>query len=122
MNLYGQISLTKLGDFVKKHPELVREVTFKDGHKEKMLPIDVRDRTAPGKFGDIAYISLYDKTSGDKAYVADLKVSKYENAAQPATATEKAVAYMQAATQSAVPQELPVTTAVGSKDFDELPF
>ena len=123
MNLYGQISLTKLGDFVRQHPELVREVVFKDGHMEKLLPIDVRERTAPGKFGDIAYISCYDKATGDKAYIADLKVSKYENAAQPATATEKAVAYMHAATRSAVPQQMPaVSTTIGTGEVDELPF
>ena len=33
--MYGQISLTKLGEIAKKHPALVKEVTFKDGHKEK---------------------------------------------------------------------------------------
>lgn len=32
-----QISLTKLWAIIKEHPELVKEVTFKDGHTEKMF-------------------------------------------------------------------------------------
>lgn len=41
----------------------------------------------------------------------------------PATATEKAVAYMHAATRSAVPQEMPaVSTTIGTGEVDELPF
>lgn len=102
MNYYGTISLTKLGDWVRKHPEQVKEVTFRDGHTEKMVNIDVRDRQQPSNFGDVAYISLYDKATNDKAYIADLKVSKYaETATAPATATEKAVAYMEATTAPA---------------------
>jgi hypothetical protein len=126
MNHYGQISLTKLGDFVRKHPELVREVKFQDGHVEKLLPIDVKDRKEPGKYGDVAYISAYDKASGDKAYIADLKVSRYapapENASQPHPVDEKAVAYLNAATQSANPEPLPLSTSIGTKDVDDLPF
>lgn len=116
MNYYGQIDLTALGEFVKKHPELVRQVTFKDGRTAKMLPIDVRERKEPGKFGDVAYISCYDKNTGDKAYIADLKVSKYENAAMPQSTTEKAVALTEATTLSA-----PVQTVIGS-EVDDLPF
>ena len=102
MNYYGTISLTKLGDWVRKHPEQVKEIKFKDGHTEKMINIDVRDRQQPSNFGDVAYISLYDKATNDKAYIADLKQSKYaETATAPATATEKAVAYMEAATAPA---------------------
>lgn len=83
MNYYGQISLTKLGDWVRKHPEQVKAVTFADGHTEKLVNIDIRDRQQPGQHGSVAYISLYDKQSGEKEYIADLKVSQY-GAAQTA--------------------------------------
>ena len=129
MNYYGTISLTKLGDWVRKHPEQVKEVTFRDGHTEKMVNIDVRDRQQPSNYGDVAYISLYDKASGDKAYIADLKVSKYaETATAPQPAAETAVKaqqYMAAATQSA-PAPAPAPTVFdvhpNSTAGDDLPF
>jgi len=129
MNYYGTISLTKLGDWVRKHPEQVKEVTFRDGHTEKMVNIDVRDRQQPSNYGDVAYISLYDKASGDKAYIADLKVSKYAETAtvpQPAAETAvKAQQYMAAATQSA-PAPAPAPTVFdvhpNSTAGDDLPY
>lgn len=53
-NFYGQIDLTKLSDIVKKHPSLVKKVTFKDGREHKLLNISVVD-------------SLYDNHGFDKA-------------------------------------------------------
>lgn len=124
MNYYGTISLTKLGEFVKKHPDAVKEVKFRDGHTEKMLNIDVRDRQARGQYGDVAYISSWHKDSGDKVYLCDLKESKrQETAAMP---TPKDVEYLNAATQSAPVKEVmdmfdakPVAT---NEDYDKLPF
>lgn len=127
MNYYGTISLTKLGDWVRKHPEQVKEIKFKDGHTEKMVNIDVRDRQQPSNFGDVAYISLYDKATNDKAYIADLKQSKYaETATAPHPAAETAVKaqqYMAAATQSA-PAPAPTVFDVHpqSTGGDDLPF
>ena len=95
MNYYGQISLTKLGDWVRKHPEQVKDVTFADGHTEKFINIDIRDRQQPGQHGSVAYISLYDKQSGEKEYIADLKVSQYgaaQTAAMPLQPAQAAVA------------------------------
>ena len=123
MNYYGTISLTKLSEFVKKHPDAVKEVSFKDGHVEKMVNVDVRDRQQPGKFGDVAYISVYHKASGDKAYVCDLKKSKQqENAAMP---EPKDIEYLKAATQSAPVHKVAdmfdaKVTGVGS--IDDIPF
>ena len=78
-NFYGQIDLTKLSDIVKKHPSLVKKVTFKDGREHKLLNISVVN-------------SLYDYHGFDKAirinhnknehvaslnyYVGDLKKSE----------------------------------------------
>ena len=125
MNYYGTISLTKLGDWVRKHPEQVKEIKFKDGHTEKMVNIDVRDRQQPSNFGDVAYISLYDKATNDKAYIADLKQSKYaETATAPQPAAETAVKaqqYMAAATQSA-PAPTVFDVHPNSTAGDDLPY
>ena len=129
MNYYGQISLTKLCDFARKHPEMVKEVTFRDGHVEKMLNIDVLERREPSQFGYVGYIRVK-AADGEKAYVADLKKSKYEsnqpraeNASMP---MPKDVEYLKVAAQSAAVQELQRSygaevTGGGNVD-DDLPF
>lgn len=126
MNYYGTLSLSKLGEFVRKHPDAVKEVTFRDGHTEKMLNIDVRDRQQPGKFGDVAYISTWHKDSGDKAYLCDLKAStRQETATMP---QPKDVEFLNAAAKSAPVQQIAETfnaEVVGAKpitDDDQLPF
>lgn len=126
MNYYGTISLTKLDEFVSKHPDAVKEVTFRDGHTEKMLNIDVRDRQQPGKFGYVAYISTWHKESGEKAYLCDLKAStRQETATMP---QPKDVEYLKAAAQSAPVQQIAETfgaQVVGASkidDVDKLPF
>lgn len=42
-----QISITKMGQILKDHPELVKEITYKDGHKEKVLNLTA----STSKFG-----------------------------------------------------------------------
>ena len=127
MNCYGQISLTKLCDFARKHPEMVKEVTFRDGHVEKMLDIEVRERQQKSQFGDVAYIRTR-SANGDKAYVADLKRSKFDepNQQQTATMPEPAdIEYAKLATNSAKIQQLEETLnakAIGAGKIDELPF
>ena len=129
MNYYGQISLTKLCDFARKHPEMVKEVTFRDGHVEKMLNINVNERKEPSTFGNVAYISCR-SANGEKEYVADLKKSKYEsnqpraeNASMP---MPKDVEYMTVASQSAAVKELHRSFGAevtgGGKVDDDLPF
>ena len=75
---YGSISLTKLGDIARQHPEAVKEVEFKDGHKEKMIDCDLYLNEAPDQYGRIA--SLKAKNAKDKprldkslAYVCSFK-------------------------------------------------
>ena len=129
MSYYGQISLTKLCDFARKHPEMVKEVTFRDGHVEKMIDIDVNERREPSTFGNVAYIRCR-SANGDKAYVADLKRSKFEkceqNQQQTTTMPEPSdIEYAKLATNSAKIQQLEETLnakAIGAGKIDELPF
>ena len=111
MNYFGQISLTKLCDWARKHPECVKEVHFRDGRTEKMLNIEVLERREPSQ-------------------LADLKKSKFEsnqpraeNASMP---MPKDVEYMKAAAQSAAVQELQRSFGAevtgGGKVDDDLPF
>ena len=129
MNYFGQISLTKLCDWARKHPECVKEVSFRDGHTEKTLNIEVLERREPSKFGDVGYIRVK-AADGEKAYVADLKKSKYEsnptraeNASMP---MPKDVEYLKVAAQSAAVQELQRSfggdVTGGGKIDDDLPF
>ena len=128
MNYYGQISLTKLCDFARKHPEMVKEVTFRDGHVEKMININVNERKEPSTFGNVAYISCR-SANGEKEYVADLKKSKFESN-QPRTENAsmpipKDVEYMTVASQSAAVQELHRSfgaEVTGCGKVDDLPF
>ena len=129
MNYFGKISLTKLWDWARKHPECVKEVRFRDGRTEKMLNIEVLERREPSQFGDVGYIRVK-AADGEKAYVADLKKSKYEssqpraeNASMP---MPKDVEYLKAAAQSAAVQELQRSFGAevtgGGKVDDDLPF
>ena len=128
MSYYGQISLTKLCDFARKHPEMVKEVTFRDGHVEKMLNINVNERKEPSTFGNVAYISCR-SANGDKAYVADLRRSKFDDQNQQqqtaAMPEPSDIEYAKLATNSAKIQQLEETLnakAIGAGKIDELPF
>ena len=127
MNCYGQLSLTKLCDFARKHPEMVKEVAFRDGHVEKMIDIDVNERREPSTFGNVAYIRCR-SANGDKAYVADLKRSKFDEQNQQQTATMPVpsdIEYAKLATNSAKIQQLEEklnAKAIGAGEIEELPF
>lgn len=129
MNYFGHISLTKLCDWARKHPECVKEVSFRDGHTEKMLNIEVMERREQSQFGYVGYIRVK-SADGEKAYVADLKKSIYEsnqpraeNASMP---MPKDVEYLKAASQSTAVQELQRSYGAevtgGGKVDDDLPF
>lgn len=85
MNYFGQISVTKLCDWARKHPECVKEVRFRDGRTEKMLNIEVLERREPSQWGDVGYIRVK-AADGEKAYVADLKKKQVRE--QPASSGE----------------------------------
>lgn len=94
-----------------------------------MLNIEVLERREPSQFGDVGYIRVK-AADGEKAYVADLKKSKFEssqpraeNASMP---MPKDVEYLKAAAQSAAVQELQRSYGAevtgGGKVDDDLPF
>ena len=78
-NFYGQIDLTKLSDIVKKHPSLVKKVTFKDGREHKLLNISVVDSLYDNHGFDKAIRinhNKYEQVSNLNYYVGDLKNQK----------------------------------------------
>lgn len=87
-NLYGSIDLTILGQIARKHPQLVRDVTFQDGTVHKFLSIDVSERRQPSEKGNTHYIKATCKkeaqVQGVNYFVADLKPSTYGNQPQQA--------------------------------------
>jgi hypothetical protein len=81
--MYGQISLTKLGDIAKKHPALVKEVTFKDGHKEKFINISILVNDQPNQYGKIGAVRVDCKRDQQQQnlnyWVADLRPSQFQD-------------------------------------------
>lgn len=77
--------MTVLGNIVRQHPELVREVDFKDG-KHKLLNIDVFARQQQDQYGNIATIKASCKKAEQKQglnyYLSNLKKSAYQNDGQ----------------------------------------
>ena len=86
-SMYGQISLTKLGEIAKHQPDLVKEVTFKDGHKEKFINISILVNDQPNQYGKIGAVRVdckRDQQQQDLNYwIADLKKSTFQDQ-QPA--------------------------------------
>lgn len=81
--MYGQISLTKLGEIAKKQPDLVKEVTFKDGHKEKFLNISILVNDEPNQYGKIGAVRVDCKRDQQQQnlnyWIADLKPSQFQD-------------------------------------------
>lgn len=86
-SMYGQISLTKLGEIAKHQPDLVKEVTFKDGHKEKFINISILVNDQPNKYGKIGAVRVDCKRDQQQQslnyWIADLKKSTFQDQ-QPA--------------------------------------
>jgi len=106
-NLYGSLDLTILGKLVRQHPELVRKVNFKDG-EHQLINIDVFGKQQPDQYDNVATIKASCKKDQQKEglsyYLANLKVSQYQNDNQQ----------QQPARQNQAPQQ--------SADDDSLPF
>ena len=81
-SMYGQISLTKLGEIAKHQPALVKEVTFKDGHKEKFLNISILVNDEPNQYGKIGAVRVDCKRDQQQQnlnyWIADLKKSTFD--------------------------------------------
>ncbi len=108
-NYYGSIDLTKLGQIVKQHPELVKTVNMKDGTQHKFLNIDVNEKQQPDQYGNVAYLKASCKKAEQKQglnyYLCDLKESQNSNQQQPQR-------------QQPAPQQ----SAAANAESDDLPF
>lgn len=84
-NLYGQLDLTVLGKLVRQHPDLVKKVNFRDG-EHQMINIDVFNKQQQDQYGNVATIKASCKKDQQKEslsyYLANLKVSQYQNSNQ----------------------------------------
>lgn len=95
--MYGQISLTKLGEIAKHQPDLVKEVTFKDGHKEKMLNISILVNDEPNQYGKIGAVRVDCKRDQQQQslnyWVADLRPSQFQDQPQNNTPAQQQETY-----------------------------
>ena len=84
-NMYGSIDLTLLGRLVRQHPELVKRVQFKDG-EHQLLNIDVHEKREQDQYGNVAYVKAAckkdDQREGVNYYLANLKVSQFQDEQQ----------------------------------------
>lgn len=83
MGFYGSLDLTKLGEIVRKHPELVKTVNMKDGTQHKFLNIDVNEKQQVDQYGNSAYLKVSckrdEQRQGINYYLCDLKTSQNSN-------------------------------------------
>ena len=107
-SFYGSIDLTKLGQLVRLHPELVKVANMKDGSQHKFLNIDINPKQQPDQYGNVAYVKAACKKAEQKQglnyYLCDLKLSQNSQSQQ------------QAAPQNATSSDANDTAA------DDLPF
>lgn len=77
---YGSLDLTKLGQIVRQHPELVKTVNMKDGTQHKFLNIDINEKQQADQYGNTAYLKVSCKRDQQKQglnyYLCDLKQSQ----------------------------------------------
>jgi len=75
---YGQIDLTKLGIIARQHPELVKEVNFKDG-THKLINVAILDNEREDRFGNTACLRASCKREFEKEginyFLGELKPS-----------------------------------------------
>lgn len=85
---YGSIDITKLGQIVKQHPELVKVVNMKDGSQHKFINIDIADKQQTDQYGNTAYLKVAcrkdQQKQGINYYLCDLKHSQYGGGQQQA--------------------------------------
>ena len=100
-NLYGSIDLTKLGNVVRQHPELVRNVQFRDGSVHKILNININQKYQTDQYGNVASVKVgvrrSEERQGVNYYFGELKISQHQQSAQsnsqaPASASSPAPA------------------------------
>lgn len=102
---FGSIDLTKLGQIIRLHPELVKTVNMKDGTQHKFLNVDINAKQQADQYGNVAYLKVACKKAEQKQglnyYLCDLRLSQNQQ---------------QAASQSPQQTQAPASTS------DDLPF
>ncbi len=91
---YGSIDLTRLGQIVRQHPELVKTVNFRDGTQHKFINIDIAPKQQSDQYGNVAYLKVgckkAEQRQGLNYYLADLKLSQHQQATpQPAPTAQE---------------------------------
>ena len=121
MNYYGQLDLTALGNIIRQHPQLVKEVTFQDGTTHKFINIDIQERRQPSSKGHTHYCKVGckkdEQVEGLKYYIADLKTSNYGTVPQYARPQERAE--LQPAVQAPL---APAQANEPTEETNDLPF
>lgn len=83
----GRIDLTKLGEIVRKHPELVKEYQFRNGETHKFLYVYVNSKRRIDQFGNAADIKVACKRGEEREglnyFFGDLKLSTFETREKP---------------------------------------
>lgn len=78
---FGGIDLTKLGQIVRQHPELVKVANMRDGTQHKFLDIDISHKQGGAdQYGNVAYVKVSckkaERKQGVNYYLGDLKLSQ----------------------------------------------
>ena len=96
---YGRIDLTKIGEIIKKDPQAVKNVTFKDGVTHKFIDVNIGVRKEPDQYSNVAFIKVGVKKSDVKAdvnyYIGDLKESQYGSSQQSSHTSTASAAQVQ---------------------------
>lgn len=90
-NMYGQIDLTILGDFVRNHPDAVKRVHFNsDGRDHQLINVNLYENREPDKNGNTHALKISlakeKQLQGEKLYCANLKPSQQQASAPAAPA------------------------------------
>lgn len=92
MGYYGSLDLTKLGQIVRQHPELVKTVNMKDGTTHQFINVDVNEKQQTDQYGNTAYLKVACKRDNQKQglnyYLCDMKPSQ-NNQQQPAQQSQQ---------------------------------
>ena len=94
MGYYGSLDLTKLGQIVRQHPELVKTANMKDGTTHQFINIDVAEKQQADQYGNTGYIKVACKKDQQKQglnyYLTDLRPSQYGNQQQSSQPQQQA--------------------------------
>ncbi len=116
-DFYGEISLKKLGDIVRQHPELVRTVHFNrpTPHDEQMIRISIREKQTEYSDAFIAVSCKKEEQKEGLQYIVGNLHFSNNSTQQPSAPVPQAVS-QPAAAQVSTP--VPPQTAAN----DNLPF